>query len=43
MSVGAQADSAHEYLLKQYLLSGRTDKDNLKMCGFLKIYTQLAD
>ncbi|KAG9220455.1 hypothetical protein CCMSSC00406_0003911 [Pleurotus cornucopiae] len=31
MSVGAQADSAHEYLLKQYLLSGRTDKVNLEM------------
>ncbi|KAF4567315.1 hypothetical protein EYR40_006312 [Pleurotus pulmonarius] len=31
MSVGAQADSAHEYLLKQYLLSGRTDRVNLEM------------
>lgn len=32
MSVGAAADSAHEYLLKQYLLTGKTDKVNLEMC-----------
>ncbi|KAL0955277.1 hypothetical protein HGRIS_004167 [Hohenbuehelia grisea] len=31
MSVGAQADSAHEYLLKQHLLTGKTDKKNLEM------------
>ncbi|KAF7308236.1 alpha-1,2-Mannosidase [Mycena chlorophos] len=31
LSVGGQADSAHEYLLKQYLLSGRTDKKSLEM------------
>ncbi|KAI0761336.1 glycoside hydrolase [Trametes elegans] len=30
-SVGAAADSAHEYLLKQYLLMGKTDIDNLEM------------
>ncbi|KAG5647841.1 hypothetical protein DXG03_007765 [Asterophora parasitica] len=27
----AQADSAHEYLLKQYLMTARTDKESLKM------------
>lgn len=32
LSVGAQADSAHEYLLKLYLLTGKTDKASLKMC-----------
>ncbi|KAH8832926.1 glycoside hydrolase family 47 protein [Flagelloscypha sp. PMI_526] len=31
ISVGAQADSAHEYLLKQYLLTGRTEKASLEM------------
>ncbi|KAF8967710.1 glycoside hydrolase family 47 protein [Flammula alnicola] len=31
LSVGAQADSAHEYLLKLYLLSGKTDKASLEM------------
>ncbi|SJL03943.1 uncharacterized protein ARMOST_07300 [Armillaria ostoyae] len=31
LSVGAQADSAHEYLLKQYLLTAKTDKANLEM------------
>ncbi|KAF8159581.1 glycoside hydrolase family 47 protein [Crassisporium funariophilum] len=31
LSVGAQADSAHEYLLKLYLLSGKTDKTSLEM------------
>ncbi|KAF5383589.1 hypothetical protein D9615_003579 [Tricholomella constricta] len=31
LSVGAQADSAHEYLLKQYLMTARTDKASLKM------------
>ncbi|KAI0831842.1 seven-hairpin glycosidase [Trametes gibbosa] len=30
-SVGAAADSAHEYLLKQYLLTGKTDIENLEM------------
>lgn len=32
LSVGAQADSAHEYLLKQYLLTAKTDKTSLEMC-----------
>jgi len=32
LSVGAQADSAHEYLLKQYLLTAKTDKISLEMC-----------
>ncbi|KAH9849925.1 seven-hairpin glycosidase [Lenzites betulinus] len=30
-SVGAAADSGHEYLLKQYLLTGKTDIENLEM------------
>ncbi|KAJ8507991.1 hypothetical protein ONZ45_g9694 [Pleurotus djamor] len=30
-SAGARADSAHEYLLKQYLLTDRTDKVNVEM------------
>ncbi|KAI8985697.1 seven-hairpin glycosidase [Trametes punicea] len=30
-SVGAAADSAHEYLLKQYLLTGKQDTENLEM------------
>ncbi|KAI9062605.1 glycoside hydrolase family 47 protein [Trametes sanguinea] len=30
-SVGAAADSAHEYLLKQYLLTGKQDIENLEM------------
>ena len=33
-SVGAAADSAHEYLLKQYLLTGQTDVANLEMCTY---------
>jgi hypothetical protein len=32
VSVGALGDSAYEYLLKQYLLSGRTEKRLLNMC-----------
>ncbi|KAJ3516941.1 hypothetical protein NLJ89_g815 [Agrocybe chaxingu] len=31
LSVGAQADSAHEYLLKLYLLTGKTDRASLEM------------
>ncbi|KAH6916039.1 mannosidase [Coprinopsis sp. MPI-PUGE-AT-0042] len=31
VSVGAQADSTHEYLLKQYLLTAKTDKANLEL------------
>ncbi|KAJ8481787.1 hypothetical protein ONZ45_g15193 [Pleurotus djamor] len=31
VSVGAQADSAHEYLLKQYLLTGSKDRVNVEM------------
>jgi len=33
LSVGAQADSAHEYLLKLYLLTGKMDKASLEMCA----------
>ncbi|KAI6024434.1 glycoside hydrolase family 47 protein [Pisolithus marmoratus] len=31
LSVGAAADSGHEYTLKQYLLTAQTDKENLEM------------
>ncbi|EIN09625.1 seven-hairpin glycosidase [Punctularia strigosozonata HHB-11173 SS5] len=31
LTVGAAADSAHEYLLKQYLLTSRTDRKSLEM------------
>ncbi|KAI0734035.1 glycoside hydrolase [Fomitopsis betulina] len=31
LSVGAGADSAHEYLLKQYLLTGKQDKQALQL------------
>ncbi|KAJ7044145.1 glycoside hydrolase family 47 protein [Mycena alexandri] len=31
LSVGSQADSSHEYLLKQYLLTAKTDKKSLEM------------
>ncbi|KAF9446193.1 glycoside hydrolase family 47 protein [Macrolepiota fuliginosa MF-IS2] len=31
LSVGAQADSAHEYLLKLYLLTARSDRTSLEM------------
>ncbi|KDQ51033.1 glycoside hydrolase family 47 protein [Jaapia argillacea MUCL 33604] len=39
LSVGAAADSAHEYLLKQYLLSGKTDKASLEM--YLRTTTRI--
>lgn len=32
LSAGAAADSAHEYLLKYYLLTGRKDRVMLEMC-----------
>lgn len=32
-SVGAYADSGHEYLLKLYLLNGRTDNSSLELCS----------
>lgn len=43
LTVGGQADSAHEYLLKQYLLTGRTDKTALEMCMciLLRAHNQL--
>lgn len=31
-SVGAQADSAYEYFLKQWLLTGKTERRFLDMC-----------
>ena len=31
-SVGARADSAYEYLLKEWLMTGRTEKKFLDMC-----------
>ncbi|KAG7093958.1 hypothetical protein E1B28_007591 [Marasmius oreades] len=39
LSAGAQADSAHEYLLKLYLLSDKTDKANLEM--YIRMTTHL--
>jgi hypothetical protein len=32
VSVGAYADSAYEYMLKQWLLSGRTDNKARDLC-----------
>ena len=32
LSVGAMADSGHEYLLKYYLLTARTDTAALDLC-----------
>ena len=32
-SVGAFADSAHEYLLKQYLLTGQSEPKVLDLCN----------
>lgn len=32
LSVGAQADSAHEYFLKHYLMTAQEDKSSLEMC-----------
>ena len=35
LAVGGAADSAHEYLLKLYLLTGKSDEESLKLCSFL--------
>ena len=35
LQVGAMADSGHEYLLKQYLLTNKTDTALLEMCACL--------
>lgn len=32
LTVGAMADSTHEYLLKYYLMTARTHKESLEMC-----------
>ena len=32
LTAGAQGDSAHEYLLKQYILTGKADQALLEMC-----------
>lgn len=32
LSVGAMSDSAYEYMLKQWLLSGRTDTKARDLC-----------
>ena len=37
LAVGGEADSAHEYLLKQFLLTGKTDKTALEMCKLVNI------
>ncbi|KIY68900.1 glycoside hydrolase family 47 protein [Cylindrobasidium torrendii FP15055 ss-10] len=39
LSAGAQADSAHEYLLKQYLLTGRADQYSLGQ--YIRATTQI--
>ncbi|EKM81658.1 hypothetical protein AGABI1DRAFT_54540 [Agaricus bisporus var. burnettii JB137-S8] len=39
LSVGAQADSAHEYLLKFYLLTAKTDRKSLEM--YIRATTQI--
>ena len=39
-SVGAAADSAHEYFLKQFLLTGQKDKASLEMCAY-SLHTRL--
>ena len=41
VSVGAYADSAYEYFLKQWLLSGRTDTKARDLCmisSFSKVF-----
>jgi hypothetical protein len=35
ISVGARGDSAHEYLLKQYLLTSKRDKKSLELCMYM--------
>ena len=40
-SMGAAADSGHEYLLKQYLLTGKDDLANLEMCTCVQPATAL--
>lgn len=42
VSVGALADSGYEYLLKQYLLSGRTDIQARDTCMFLFLFFLLS-
>lgn len=32
LSLGAAADSTHEYLLKQALLTGKKDRKSIEMC-----------
>ncbi|TRM60794.1 glycoside hydrolase family 47 protein [Schizophyllum amplum] len=39
LSAGAQADSAHEYLLKQYLLTAKRDQESLQL--YIRTATQL--
>lgn len=34
LSVGGMADSGHEYLIKQYLMTAKTDKTVLEMCPY---------
>jgi hypothetical protein len=35
LSLGGSADSGHEYTIKQFLLTARTDKRSLEMCPSL--------
>ncbi len=39
VSVGAFADSGYEYMLKQWLLSGRTDTKARDLCMFLFLFS----
>ncbi|KAI0035309.1 mannosidase [Vararia minispora EC-137] len=39
LTIGAQGDSAHEYTLKQYILTGKTDKRLVEM--YLRMTTQM--
>ena len=43
VSIGARGDSAYEYLLKQYLLSGRTENRLLNMCKWVRPFAVRRD
>jgi hypothetical protein len=42
VSVGALVDSGYEYMLKQWLLSGRTDTKARDLCMVFPLYTSLS-
>ena len=41
LRVGGLADSGHEYLLKQYLQTGKSDKTLLEMCTLPSLFLSL--